>query len=166
MKKCMRMLQKRFYKVWYVCLLTLFLLLTGCRSGGLAQTEPLDQSIYFETIEKGTHSNFDSELNIVLNNQNELNSIYDTINSTITPKKEIPQIDFSEYQVVFSSMGEKSTGGHSIDIDSIMNTHEDLVVYLKYNSPKPGDMVITILTSPYVIYTFRKQPKPIRFQYY
>jgi len=165
MKKFMQMPQVKFYKTFFVSLLTLFLLLSGCRSGGLAQIGSPDASVSFEIIEKGVHSNFISKIDIVLTDQNELNTIYDTINSTITPKNEIPQIDFSEYQVVISCMGEKSTGGYSMDIDSIMNVEEELVVYLKYNVPKPGEMVTTALTSPYLIYTFKKQSKPIRFQY-
>ena len=165
MKKFMQMPHKKFYKIYFISLLTLFLLLSGCRSGGFAQVASTNDSVSFEIIEKGVHSNYISRMDIVLTDQNELNNIYDTLNSTITPKKEIPQIDFSEYQVVISCMGEKPTGGYSMDVDSIMNVEEDLVVYLKYNAPKPGEMVTTALTSPYLIYTFRKQSKPIRFQY-
>ena len=95
MKKFMQMPHKKFYKIYFISLLTLFLLLSGCRSGGFAQVASTNDSVSFEIIEKGVHSNFISRMDIVLTDQNELNNIYDSLNSTITPKKEIPQIDFT-----------------------------------------------------------------------
>ena len=165
MKKSMKMPQKRFYNLLFLKLGVSVLLFTGCKSGGLTQIEPQQGTVTYEILEQGSHSNINEKKNIIIYDQMELNEVYNILNRTIVPKKEIPGIDFSENMVVISCLGEKTTGGYAIEIDSIAVTNKNLIVHLKEIRPKPGEMVTTVLTSPYVIYTFKKEEKKILFEY-
>lgn len=165
MKKSMKMQLKRSYKLIFVKLSVSAILFMGCKSGDLTQIQPSETIMKFEILDQGSHSNFKEKRNIIIYDRKALNEVYDTLNKTIMPVKEVPQIDFSKNVVVISTIGEKVSGGYSIEIDSIQSTHKNQTVYLKEVRPQPGDMVITVLTSPYVIYSFKKEEKKILFEY-
>ena len=165
MKKFMKMPEKRHYRILSVQLGITMLFLTGCKSGGFTQMEPIEKELAYEILEQGSHSNFLEKENILISDQQDLEEVYNTINRTIVPKKSIPQIDFSENAAIISCMGEKRTGGYSIGIDSIIVSEKNIIIHLKEVSPRPGEMVITVITSPYVIYTFKKEDKKILFEY-
>lgn len=165
MKKFMKMPEKRHYRILSVQLGIAILFLTGCKSAGITQTKPIEKELAYEILEQGSHSNFLEKENILISDRQVLEEVYNTLNRTIDPKKSIPHIDFSENVAVISCMGEKRTGGFSIGIDSIILSEKNIIIHLKEVSPSPGEMVLTVLTSPYVIYTFKKEEKKILFEY-
>lgn len=57
---------------------------------------------------------------------------------------------------VVVTRGEKSTGGYSVEIDNIEKIKNedgkcDLVVYAKFNDPKPDEIVQQVITYPFTI---------------
>lgn len=56
---------------------------------------------------------------------------------------------------VIVTRGEKPTGGYTVEIDRIEKVTEEgktkLIVYAKFEDPKPGDVVTQVITYPYVV---------------
>lgn len=60
-------------------------------------------------------------------------------------------VDFKKKNVLVLFQGQKNTGGYGIDIESISKVNNTIHVKKKEITPKKGDMVTTVLTSPYCI---------------
>jgi hypothetical protein len=60
-------------------------------------------------------------------------------------------------------LGERSTGGYSVDIDRVMANEDQGTMRVEYTRIKPGDacVVTQALTSPYVLATVDLQDEPV-----
>ncbi|NBL64196.1 protease complex subunit PrcB family protein [Flavobacterium sp. NST-5] len=61
------------------------------------------------------------------------------------------EVDFKKEQVVALFLGQKNTGGHSINIKSVEEKNEILLITVEKILPKDGEIVTMALTNPYVI---------------
>lgn len=64
---------------------------------------------------------------------------------------------------VILNMGEKSSGGYSIGVDSVVETADKIIIKIKENKPAPGAMVTQAITYPYAVVRINSK-KPIEFQ--
>ncbi len=60
-------------------------------------------------------------------------------------------------------LGEKSSGGHSISVEQILDENEKVTVKYKVTLPKLGEMVTTVMTQPYCIIKIPITSKEIIF---
>lgn len=60
--------------------------------------------------------------------------------------------------------GEKRTGGYGVDIESMVDSGEEIVVAVKYQDPAPGAIVTQVITYPAVLAVMHKAEKPVRFE--
>jgi TolA-binding protein len=110
-------------------------------------------------------------------NQNEVNN---EINNTNTDEnktsnyeivKELPEgITFNQktkggemaehdgYYYVIIKMGEKSTGGYSIEVVNVEINDKNANIYVKENNPDPTSTVTQAFTYPYVVVKFNFKP--------
>lgn len=61
-----------------------------------------------------------------------------------------PEVDFDRSMVVVATMGERSTGGHSIDIAGVYATEGGIVTEVVETEPGEGCVVTQALTAPAV----------------
>lgn len=66
-------------------------------------------------------------------------------------KNKIKPDDIAKANFVILNLGEKSSGGHSIQIVKAEETTTQIILTIKENAPKPGDMVMTVMSNPYTI---------------
>lgn len=66
-------------------------------------------------------------------------------------KGKIKPTDINTANFLILSMGEKSTGGYSIDIERVEETDKNIIVTVKETAPKPGEMVTMAFTAPYAV---------------
>lgn len=62
---------------------------------------------------------------------------------------------------VVITRGEVPTGGYKIELDSIEEFEDKVVVYLKYSEPDPGLIVIQVISYPILIIELDKTEKEI-----
>jgi hypothetical protein len=74
-----------------------------------------------------------------------------------------PKIDFSSQMVIGIFMGEKSSGGYSIEITKIASTPNSLEVYIQESEPEPMSLVASVLTQPYHIVQTAKTDKEVKY---
>lgn len=61
------------------------------------------------------------------------------------------KVDFKNKDVLVLYQGQKNSGGYSIEIDSIYNIDDTIIVKKKETGPKKGEMATTVITTPYCI---------------
>ena len=159
---------------------TLFLLMGGCNSIG---TDPTDEAgfdtkvemqtiatgtVDTEKIDQGEYSNIVEGTRVVLRSEEDLAAFWAKLHGGSnsaggdTPP-DPPQVDFETQVVVGIVLGERSTGGHSVDIDRVMANEDQGTMRVEFTETMPDDTcaVPQVLTSPYVLATVNLQDEPV-----
>ena len=71
------------------------------------------------------------------------------------------KVDFKKKDVLVLYQGQKTSGGYSIDIESVVNDNSTIVVKKKEIQPKAGEITTTVMTAPYCIALIPKGNKLI-----
>lgn len=71
------------------------------------------------------------------------------------------KVDFKKKDVLVLYQGQKSSGGYSIDVESLRNENHTIIVKKKEIAPKKGEMTTSVITSPYCIALIPKGQKII-----
>lgn len=71
------------------------------------------------------------------------------------------KVDFKKKDVLVLYQGQKTSGGYSIDVESVVNDNSTIVVKKKEIQPKAGEITTTVITSPYCIALIPKGNKLI-----
>lgn len=66
-------------------------------------------------------------------------------------KNKVSFTDIQNSNFVILNMGEKSTGGFAIGVDSVSETAKNIIIKVKESSPKEGTMVSQALTYPFCV---------------
>ncbi len=126
-------------------------------------TPQTENEIPFKTIAKGEYSGYIEKANLVINDEKTFSEIWNGVNKITTPLPAEPKIDFSNETVIAVFLGEKNTGGHSIEIKKIVVEFSECpektlckgvvtyIVHYKEIAPKQGSLVTQALTQPYHI---------------
>ncbi len=78
-------------------------------------------------------------------------------------KKMVKPDDITTSNFVLLNMGEKSTGGYSIDVVNVEELSDKIVITVKENKPSSGDNVTTAITNPYTVVKINSK-KPIEIK--
>ena len=78
-------------------------------------------------------------------------------------KNKINPNDVQTSNFLVLNMGEKTSGGYSIGIDSVVETDKNIVITIKETSPEPGSMVTQAFTNPFCVVKINSK-KDIIFQ--
>ena len=66
-------------------------------------------------------------------------------------KNRISSTDINTSNFVIMNMGEKSTLGYRIEIQSVVETDKNIIITTKEIAPIPGSIVIQQITNPYCV---------------
>lgn len=151
------------------------LLLGGCDSvsttpddGGNFDTEVETQTIKadavnIEQIERGQYGNIVDGTQVVLRSEGDFASFWADLHADRITTPDVPSVDFEQQIVVAIVLGERSTGGYSVDIDQVMADEEQGEMRVEFTETVPGNTcaVTQALTSPYVVATVDLQGEPV-----
>jgi hypothetical protein len=144
--------------------LSLVVIATGCSVGvrgadgapGESGKSASATASNFEILKQEGYGGRDKASNEVIDSQEELNNLYKGLNLTDAPK-----VDFKKQNVVALFMGQKSTGGYSIGISSVVVKNNIATVLVKRLEPAADAMVTNALTAPYCIAEIAKTDKVV-----
>ena len=71
------------------------------------------------------------------------------------------KVDFKKKNVLVLYQGQKNSGGYTIDIESVSNNDNTIVVKKSEIGPKKGEMATTVMTAPYCVALIPKGNKLI-----
>ena len=100
------------------------------------------------TIFKGTFSGIQEESQVVVTNRAGFEKLWKQHSLKFEPKEPAPEVDFAKETVLAVSLGQKRTGGFSVEISDIRRAGEKTLVLVKPRSPKQGGFTIQALTAP------------------
>ncbi len=112
-------------------------------------------SLEFETLAQSTQSPYESEGHYVITNEEDL--------ADLELDELADKVNFEEEMILAVFMGERTTGGYSIEIVEIVEMDDVIEVLIEETSPGEDDMVTMALTYPEHIVKMEKTEKPIEF---
>ncbi len=125
---------------------------------GTVNTQEIDRGKYGDIVE-GTQA--------VLRNEDELADFWAKLHEGQTGAHEDalpdpPPVDFDARMVVAIVLGERSTGGYSVDIDRVVADEDEGAMRVEFVETVPGDACAAtqVLTSPYILVAVNVQDGP------
>ncbi|MBV9210079.1 MAG: DUF885 family protein [Acidobacteria bacterium] len=113
------------------------------------------RAVEFTVLATGAWSSFEGARHMELvSNQAEWQRVWRTVGGD----RPMPEVNFNTRAVVVVYQGRKSTGGYSIAVEEIRRTGSNLVVKVKEQSPRPGEITTDALTSPFVVVSIPRPP--------
>ncbi|MDR7212478.1 protease complex subunit PrcB family protein [Flavobacterium piscis] len=76
-------------------------------------------------------------------------------------KDKMKQDDISNSNYVILNMGQKNTGGYSIDVEKVEETDQNIIITVKENAPAKDAMVMQVITYPYTVVKVRSKKEII-----
>ena len=140
------------------------LVFIGCKSQSISTQNTSMGEQAFEVLLTDSYGNYTVQEFIAIKDSNTLQSVYSVINDTRKPGFTIPTIDFNKEVVLFLTLGQKNVGGFSIAVHSVVQTDTEMIVYYTQTSPKPTDMVTSVITMPFTIVKTAATQLPIKFE--
>jgi len=100
--------------------------------------------IAFEVLKQDAYGGREKKSSVVISSQADLASLYKELGWS-----NVPMVDFNKNNVVALFMGQKTTGGYSINVRKISVDGDTTTVYVK--TTEPEGMATMALTAPYTI---------------
>lgn len=103
----------------------------------------------FTTLQKGAYSGVSERMAVVLTDEQAWRNHWQQHAARVVPVPPAPAIDFSKESVLVVYMGEKTSGGYSIEVTGVQKENGRLAVSVRQTSPGPGTMTTMALTQPF-----------------
>lgn len=103
---------------------------------------------------------------LVFQNQEELAKVWnaDMDKNKLSPRPELPKVDFDKETVLAVFAGEKRTGGYKIKIEKVLQDKDNNVAVLyRASAPKPGGVVTQSFTYPRDVAVIKKVAGKVQF---
>lgn len=116
-----------------------------CSGEGVAESVP------FSVLASGANAAQQERLAAVATSQEELEELWSRVAQTRVPQPDPPEVRFDSQTAVAIFMGQRPSGGYSIEVDAACRIDTSGTVHLCYTaSEPPEDAIVTMaLTSPY-----------------
>jgi len=130
---------------------------TETLSTGAVNVDQIDQGRYGDIVE-GTQT--------VLRDEDAYASFWKRLHADQSSVPDRPEVDFEDTVVVAIVLGQRPTGGHSVEIDEVRATDDGGEMRVTFTETVPGDgcLVTQALTSPYVLATVEAQDEEFTFE--
>lgn len=148
----------------FILLFAILLIGASCQQDNTIEQPAVEATeIEFETIDQGTLSTLEKAENFIIENNDEWQELWVKVTGNLLSAEDAPEINFDEYIIIAVAMGQKNTGGHSININKITADDENVNVYIEEIKPETGSVTTQALTYPYHMVKIEKTDKTINF---
>lgn len=106
----------------------------------------------FKILKQDSYGGWENRGNIVIKSKSGLAALYKEINAA-----DMPEVDFTKYNVVGLFLGQKNSGGYGIEVASVKVTGDTAEVTVKQTAPE-GTATMA-MTQPYCIALIPKTEK-------
>jgi len=127
-----------------IILLLLTLILVSC---GASSTKKLETKPLFEVLTQQADGGASIRFFEILTEEKEIAMLQNDENL----KNKIKPSDIQTSNFIVLNMGEKTSGGYKISIESALETDKNIIIVLKETSPEPNAMVSQAITTPYCV---------------
>ena len=116
-------------------------------SCGATATKNSEKNSLYEVLTQQTNGGASIRFFEILSEPNQIAMLQNDENL----KNKINPNDIQTSNFLVLNMGEKTTGGYSIGIDTVVETDKNIVITIKETSPEPGSMVTQAFTNPFCV---------------
>lgn len=120
-------------------------------------------SVCFLSVLKVSDSSHSEQENIVINDNGQWQSLWQTLFTNTNVKPPLPEIDFTHRTIIAVFQGEQATTGYQISIEEVVETENALEVAVKAFSPGKRCVLLGKVTRPLHIVEIEKTQKEIVF---
>lgn len=118
--------------------------LASCSSASIKST---DANKLYEVLTQQSYGGASIRFFEILSEPNEIKMLQ----NDDTLKHKITASDVQNSNFVILNMGEKTTGGYSIDVENVVETDTNIIVTVKEKIPDPASMVTQSFTFPFCV---------------
>jgi hypothetical protein len=120
-------------------------------------------SISISEIAKGQQCGITTQRFEVIRDSSSFTKLWRSHSDGFSPAPEQPVVDFDQNMVIAAFLGERNSGGHSIEITGVAELADSIAVNVKGTLPGAGCMLTMAVTQPYHVVTIPKSSKPAAF---
>lgn len=123
------------------------------------------QVVGFDVVEEVTTeiSGIRERRRDVITDPAEWETLWDEIQTHVMPKPPVPAIDFGTRMVIFASMGERTSGGHTIAVLEAAQEDDSLYVVIEEATPGIQCMTTDVVTTPAVAVSVPRTASTVLF---
>lgn len=125
-----------------IAVLLIVLLLFSCGSTSSVKTKPL-----YEVLTEQNNGGASIQFYEILTEEKEIVMLLNDDNL----KRKIKPEDIKTSNFIILNLGEKTTGGYSIKVDSVTETATQIIVAVKEVKPSSDTFVTEVMSNPYAI---------------
>ena len=125
-------------------LLILSLILISC---GASSTTKSGKNSLYEVLTQQTDGGASIRFFEILSEKNEITMLQN--DEKLIDKIKPNDIQTSNFVIL--NMGEKTSGGYKIGIESVVETDKNIIISVKETEPEKGSMVTQEITTPYCV---------------
>ncbi len=123
---------------------------------GLATDEqafrPAPRTLQWEVVASGQQAvNIDRPAFRLVRDEPELRSLWNRLQGAVLTLPPLPRVDFGRETILVVMMGQRPTGGYSVDVQGVTLEGGDLFVDVRLREPAPDAITTTALTSPWAM---------------
>lgn len=127
-----------------VVLFILNLILVSC---GASSSKTSGTNVLYEVLTQQADGGASIRFFEILSEENEIAML----KNDEKLKEKIKPNDIQISNFVVLNMGEKTSGGYKISIESVVETDKNIVISVKETAPESGSMVTQEITTPYCV---------------
>lgn len=127
-----------------VVLSILALILVSC---GASSSKTSGKNVLYEVLTQQTDGGASIRFFEILSEENEIAMLQNDEKL----KEKIKTNDIQTSNFIVLNMGEKTSGGYKIGIESVVETDKNIIITIKETSPQSGSMVTQEITTPYCV---------------
>ncbi len=147
--------------VWAVALALGLSVVVGAAPTGKKNREPVPP-----TMEewKGVYSGITEGKTLVIMDPPQWKGLWEEHSQIEVPPPPIPAINFNLKRVVGIFLGERPSGGYSVEVVSVRTQGTLVVVSWREKRPPPGYMSASVMSSPYYLKVIPRSNAPVLFE--
>ncbi len=136
-----------------VVVVTAYAAASGCQTrttavGDLGERVSVWQPDSATTLAYESYSGFRRASRMLVSDSSTWSAVWERLYGSVQPTPPQPRVHFAAEAVVLAALGERSTSGFSIRIDSVVRFDGGAKVYVTAASPGPACLVMPVLTQP------------------
>ena len=125
-------------------LVLLTLILVSC---GVSSTKTSGSNALYEVLVQQSDGGASIRFFEILSEENEIKMLQN--DEKLKDKIKLSDIQTSNFIVL--NMGEKTSGGYKIEIESALETDKNIIIKIKETTPESGSIVSQEITTPYSV---------------
>ncbi|MCB0402822.1 MAG: protease complex subunit PrcB family protein [Flavobacteriales bacterium] len=115
-------------------------------------------------IASGNNSGFETPTMKVISTMEDLSQTWEIAYKNYLKKKEFPAVDLEEFDVILVALGERNSGGYSIQVESAVSIGNAVTVTVIETKPGSNCMTTEAITYPFQLVQIPKTGKTISFE--